>query len=69
VRGAEVEARLAVVEFFTDLADDHPFVALAAQQRAQAFFAAAIGRRGVDQVDAQLAGLGEQQAGFVIGGW
>jgi hypothetical protein len=57
VRGAEVVTRQAVVEFFADLADNHPVVALAAQ-RAQAFFAAAIGRRGVDQVDAQLAGLG-----------
>ncbi len=68
VGGAEIEVRLAIVEFFANLADDHPFIALAAQQRAQALFAAAVGRGGVDQVDTQLAGLGQQQAGFVIAG-
>ncbi|MCY1428009.1 hypothetical protein D9M71_438790 [compost metagenome] len=66
VGGAEIEVRLAVVEFFANLADDHPFVTLAAQQRAQALFAAAIGRRGVDQVDAHITREFEQHARFVI---
>lgn len=46
--------RLAVDEFFADLADDDPLIALALQQRAQALFADAIGRGGVDQVDAKV---------------
>ena len=65
---AEIEQRLAADEFLADLADDHPLVALAAQQRAEALLAGAVGRRGVDQVDAQLAGLLQQcSRGGVIG--
>ena len=64
--GAEVMAGLAVDEFFTDLADDHPFMTLPAQQRPEAFLTAAIGRRGVDQVDPQVARELEQHACFVI---
>ncbi|MCY1423970.1 hypothetical protein D9M71_396990 [compost metagenome] len=59
VGSAEVEMRQAFLELFTNLADDYPFITLAAQQRAQAFFATAVGRGGVDQVDAKLAGLGQ----------
>jgi len=62
VGGGEIEARLAVVELLADLADDHPVVALAGQQRPQAFLADAVGRCGVDQVDAQLASERQQSA-------
>src|SRR5690606_27940869 len=47
----EIEARLAVLELLAHLADDHPLLALAAQQRTQALLAAPVGRRGIDQVD------------------
>src|SRR5690606_14561117 len=63
VRRREVEARGSVLELLADLADDHPVLPGAAQQRAEALLADAVGRRGVDQVDAQLTGLGEQGAG------
>ncbi|MOA28054.1 hypothetical protein D3C78_1489720 [compost metagenome] len=68
VCGAEVETRLAFFELLTDLADDHPVIALAAQQWAEALFAAAVGGGGVDQVDAQVTGLGQQLAGLVVVG-
>jgi len=68
VRGGKVEARLAVLELLADLADDHPILALSRQQRAEPFLADAIGRRGVDQVDAQFAGQGQQFASLGIVG-
>ncbi|MCY1459109.1 hypothetical protein D9M71_765530 [compost metagenome] len=68
VSGAEVEARLAAVELFAHLADNHPLFALATQQWAETFFASAVGGCGVDQVDAQLARLLEQHARLVIVG-
>ncbi|MNI34703.1 hypothetical protein D3C73_887010 [compost metagenome] len=68
MRCTEIVVRLAVGKLFTDFADDHPVLALAAQQRPEALFAAAIGRRRVDQVDTQVARQLEQPAGVVIVG-
>ncbi len=62
MRGGEVEARLPLLELFAGLADDHPLVALATQQRAETLLADAIGRRGIDQVDAQFTRLAQQGA-------
>ncbi|MCY1365479.1 hypothetical protein D9M69_523250 [compost metagenome] len=66
VRGAEIVTGLAVGKLLADLADNHPILTLTAQQRAEAFFAATIGRGGVDQVDAQVAGEFEQPACFIV---
>ncbi|MNZ74984.1 hypothetical protein D3C78_934520 [compost metagenome] len=62
----EVMTGLAVGKLFTHLADNHPILTLTAQQRAEAFFAATIGRGRVDQVDAQVAGKLEQHARFIV---
>ncbi|MNZ93213.1 hypothetical protein D3C78_1122710 [compost metagenome] len=66
VCGAEIVTGLAVGKLLADLADNHPILTLTAQQRAEAFFAATIGRGGVDQVDAQVAGEFEQPACFIV---
>ncbi|MNP26229.1 hypothetical protein D3C76_1190730 [compost metagenome] len=68
VRGAEVVTGQAVGKLFADLADDHPILTLTTQQRAKALFAAAIGRRGVDQVDSQVARELEQHPRFIVVG-
>ncbi|MNL00274.1 hypothetical protein D3C87_1207020 [compost metagenome] len=63
---AEIVTGLTVGKFFADLADNHPILTLAAQQRAKALFAATVGRSGVDQVDAQIAREFEQHPRFII---
>src|SRR5690606_28656735 len=66
--GGKVETGLTVLELLANLADDHPFIALAGQQWAQAFFADAIGRRSVDQIDAKFASQRQQLPGLLVVG-
>ncbi len=66
VGGRKVETRLAVLELLANLADDHPILALSGQQRAEPFLADAVGRRGVDQVDTEFAGQGQQLASLGV---
>ena len=65
VRGAEIEKGFAVHELLADLRADHPVLTVR-QQLAEALFAAAIGGRSVDEVDAQLARQGQQLAYLLI---
>jgi len=64
----EIELRLTVDELLADLADHHPMVALAQQQRAQALFADAVGGGGIDQVDAEIPRQIEQVTRLCIVG-
>lgn len=56
----EIEVRSPLLELLTGLADDHPLITLATQQRAEALLADTVGRRGIDQIDAQLSRLSQQ---------
>ena len=57
----EIEVAVAAVikEFLSHLGDDNPVLAVP-EQLPQSFFTAAVGRCGVDQVQAQVPGLGDQ---------
>ncbi|MNO79339.1 hypothetical protein D3C76_705050 [compost metagenome] len=66
VLGTEIVPGQPVGKLFADLADDYPILTLTPQQRAEALFAATIGRSGVDQVDAHITREFEQHARFVI---
>src|SRR3546814_20268640 len=56
VVGREPVGGDAVLELLSHLADDHPAVALAAQQPAETLLAAAIGRGGVERSEERRAG-------------
>ena len=58
--------RLAFDKLLANLAADDPVVPLALEQRAKAVLAGAVGRRGVQQVDAQIMCEREQVAHSVV---
>ena len=64
----EVKARPPFIEGLTDFAAYKPVLPLPLQQFAQSRFAAPVGGRGVEQVDALLASAFEQGPGAAIVG-
>src|SRR5690606_35709212 len=66
--GREVETALAArrVEFLADLGADHPALALAGEQAAEARLAVAIGRRRVDEIDAEIRRQRQQAGGLGV---
>ncbi len=61
--GREIEAGHAVRELLADLGADDPPVSIRADQLAEPFLAGAVGRGGVEQVDAQIQRFLEQCRG------
>ena len=66
VLGRKVEPRLAIGKLLPHFAAEQPVLPLPGQQASQALFTAAVGGRGIQQVDAQLAGRVQQASRAAI---